>query len=166
MKIRNEKDFFAGLSFLLIGGFFAFLASGYKFGSTEAMGPGFFPLLLGFLLIGVGIAVAFSACSFKGESNVDEDGALGGFAWRPLLQIIGANLVFGVLLGGLPKLGLPSFGLIAAIYALTLMAYGADGKFRFREGLILSSLLAVGSYLVFICLLKMQIPLWPAFLKF
>ena len=57
-------------------------------------------------------------------------------------------------------------GLIAAIYALTLMAYGADGKFRFREGLILSSLLAVGSYLVFICLLKMQIPLWPAFLKF
>ena len=40
MKIRNEKDFFAGLSFLLIGGFFAFLASGYKFGSTEAMGPG------------------------------------------------------------------------------------------------------------------------------
>ena len=81
-------------------------------------------------------------------------------------KILGANLVFGVLLGGLPKLGLPSFGLIAAIYALTLMAYGADGKFRFREGLILSSLLAVGSYLVFICLLKMQIPLWPAFLKF
>ena len=166
MKIRNEKDFCAGVSFLLIGGFFAALASRYKFGSTEAMGPGFFPLLLGFLLMGVGFAVSLQATQFGGESKADAENALGSFAWRPLLHIIGANIVFGVLLAGLPKLGLPPFGLIAAINALTLLAYGADGNFKVKEGLILASLLAVGSYLIFTCLLKMQIPLWPAFLNF
>ena len=166
MKIRNEKDFCAGVSFLLIGGFFATLASRYKFGSTEAMGPGFFPLLLGFLLMGVGLAVSLQATYFGGKGEAEEEGTLGSFAWRPLLHIIGANIAFGVLLVGLPKLGLPSFGLIAAIYALTLLAYGADGNFKVKEGLILASLLAVGSYLIFTCLLKMQIPLWPAFLNF
>ena len=35
--------------------------------------------------------------------------------------IILANLVFGALIGGLPSIHLPPMGLVAAIYALTLV---------------------------------------------
>ena len=47
---------------------------------------------------------------------------LSKFAWRPIVYILGANLVFGILLGGLPSIGLPPMGLILAIYALVTIA--------------------------------------------
>jgi hypothetical protein len=82
------------------------------------MGPGYFPLMLGILL------PSWAASSrFEGWSVETEDGdKIGSWAWKPLGFIIGSNVVFGILLGGLPKLGIPSMGLIIAIYGLTFVA--------------------------------------------
>ena len=38
---------------------------------------------------------------------------VGSFAWRPIFYILGSNLAFGILLGGLPSIKLPSMGLMA-----------------------------------------------------
>jgi hypothetical protein len=89
---------------------------------------------------------------------------VGSFAWRPIGYILGANLVFGIMLGGLPSIKLPSMGLIAAIYALTLIASKAGTEFKLRDVLLLATILAVGSYLAFIVLLKLQMPVWPTFI--
>lgn len=78
--------------------------------------------------------------------------------------IITANLVFGVLLGGLPSIKLPAMGLIVGIYALTFIAANAGEEFKFKEVLILATVLAIISYLAFIVLLKLQFPVWPAFI--
>ena len=37
-------------------------------------------------------------------------------------------------------------------------------EFKFKEGLILATVLAVMSYVAFIALLKLQFPPWPAFI--
>ena len=78
--------------------------------------------------------------------------------------IIAANLLFGILLGGLPSLGIPAMGLIAAIFGVTLVASLAGDTFNLKEVLILSVVLSIGSYLAFIVLLKLQFPVWPTFI--
>ncbi len=55
-------------------------------------------------------------------------------------------------------------GLIVAIYALVLIASKAGDNFKRRDVLILATILAVGSYLAFIVLLKLQMPVWPTFI--
>ena len=78
--------------------------------------------------------------------------------------MIGANLAFGVLLGGLPSIGLPAMGMILAIYALTIISSLAGEQFRLRDVLVLSTILAAGSYVAFIWALKLQIQVWPTFI--
>jgi hypothetical protein len=90
---------------------------------------------------------------------------IGSIAWKPLFFIIAANLVFGACLGGLPSIGLPPMGLIVGIFALTFIASNAGEEFKFKEVTILAIILAVMSYAAFILLLKLQFPVWPAFIK-
>ena len=96
--------------------------------------------------------------------TVDGD-PVGRIAWRPLSFIILANLVFGVLLGGLPSIGLPHMGLMAAIFAMTFISAYAGDEFRFKEVLVLAIVLAALSYVAFIWLLSLQFPAWPAFIS-
>ena len=57
-----------------------------------------------------------------------------------------------------------SLGLIVGIYALTFIASMAGDEHNNKEVAVLATILAVGSYLAFIVLLKLQFPVWPSFL--
>ncbi len=160
MKIKSQKDFFSGLMFAVVGVAFAWGATTYSVGTGARMGPGYFPMMLGIVLAVIGLAVIFSSLVVETRGG----DPIGSIAWKPLTFIIGANLAFGVLLGGLPKFGVPAMGLIAAIYALTFIASLAGDRFRFKEVLILSTVLAVGSYVAFVWLLKLQFQVWPSFI--
>ena len=161
MNIKNQKDFFSGLLFTGIGVAFAWGATTYTVGTGARMGPGYFPLMLGVLLALLGSVILFK--SLVGVA--DEHGKVGRWFWRPVVFIVLANLIFGVLIGGLPSIGLPAMGMVAAIYALTLISARAGSTYSIKEVLILSTILAVGSYVVFILVLKLQIQVWPAFLS-
>ena len=89
---------------------------------------------------------------------------IGKWAWKPLFFVILANLVFGVLLAGLPYFGIPAMGMIVAIYALTFIASMAEEGWKFKSTFILATVLAVGSYLAFVLALKLQFPVWPEFI--
>jgi Tripartite tricarboxylate transporter TctB family len=160
MQIKSQKDFFSGLMFLLVGVGFAWGSTKYNVGTGARMGPGYFPLMLGVLLAAMGVVITLKSLSAKVEGG----DLIGSIAWRPLCYIIGANLVFGILLGGLPSIKLPAMGLIAGIYALTLIASLAGEGFKLRDVLLLATGLAIGSYLAFIVLLKLQFPVWPIFI--
>ena len=160
MKPKSQKDFFAGLMFTIVGAGFAWGATTYNVGSGARMGPGYFPLMLGIVLTLLGLAGIFSSLVVE---TVDGE-LVGKIAWRPLVYIIGANLIFGILLGGLPSIGLPAMGLIAGIYALTLIASMAGEHFSLKGALILATILAIGSYLTFIVGLKLQFQVWPTFI--
>jgi hypothetical protein len=161
VHIKSQKDFFSGLLFVCVGIAFAWGATTYNVGEGARMGPGYFPLMLGIVLALIGAIVLFTSLVVEVEGG----DKIGKWAWRPLFFIILANLMFGILLAGLPSIKLPGMGLIVAIYGLTIIASMADGHFHIRDTLILATVLAVGSYLAFIVLLKLQIPVWPSFIS-
>jgi hypothetical protein len=147
--------------FLVVGIAFAWGATSYNVGEAARMGPGYFPLMLGIVLAGLGAFIIFESLVVETEDGEP----IGKWAWKPLGFIIGANLIFGVLLGGLPSIGLPYMGMIIAIIALTFVSALAGDKFKAKEVAILSVILAAGSYLAFVVLLKLQFPVWPSFIS-
>ncbi len=160
MNIKSQKDFFSGLMFMGIGVAFAWGATTYNVGDGARMGPGYFPLYLGILMTVLGAAITFKALvveTFGGDK-------IGKWAWKPLFFVILANLVFGVLLAGLPSIGLPAMGMIAAIYALTFIASMAETGWKVKNTFILATILAAGSYVAFVMALKLQFVVWPTFI--
>lgn len=160
MKIKSEQDFFSGLMFLAAGIAFAWGATKYNVGQAARMGPGYFPLMLGIVLAVLGLIVLFDSLVVETEDGEK----IGKIAWRPLGFIVGSNIIFGILLGGLPSIGVPAMGLIVATYGVVIVAAQAGDEFRLKEVLILATVLAALSYLAFIKLLKLQFPVWPSFI--
>lgn len=160
MNIKSQKDFFSGLMFMGVGVAFAWGAVSYKVGESARMGAGYFPLMLGILMALLGAAVTFKSLVV----DIEGGDKIGKWAWKPLIFIILANLVFGALLAGLPSIGFPAFGMIVAIYALTFIASMAEDGWKFKNTLVLATVLAAGSYVAFVILLKLQFPVWPWFI--
>jgi hypothetical protein len=161
VNIKSQKDFFCGIMFIGIGMVFSWISGTYTVGSSASMGPGYFPLMLGILLVLIGIALAFKALLLETEGG----DKIGKWGWKPLFFIIAANVVFGMLLVGLPGIKLPAFGLIVGIYVLTFIASMAAAGWKFKATFIVATVLAAGSYLAFVLALKLQLPLWPAFIR-
>lgn len=160
MNIKSQKDFFSGLFYTITGAAFAIGATNYSVGTGARMGPGYFPMLLGILLALIGAFVMFKALTVETQDGEK----IGAWAWKPLIFIIAGNLLFGLLLGGLPSLGVPAMGLIVAIFGTTLVVSLAGDTFKLKEVLILASILSIGSYCAFVLLLKLQFPVWPTFI--
>ncbi len=160
MLVKNQKDFFGGLLFTVVGGAFAYGASTYQVGDAARMGPGYFPLLLGIILTLMGAVVILQSLM----SGHPDGNPIGKWAFKPLVFVLGANIAFGALLVGLPSIGLPGFGLVVAIFALVIIASLAGDTFDLKEVLVLAAILSVGSYLAFVKLLALQFPVWPTFI--
>jgi hypothetical protein len=160
VQIKSQADFYSGLLFIVLGVAFAWGATNYNIGNGARMGPGYFPLLLGTVMALIGVIVTIKAMVID---SIDGD-KIGPWAWRPLVYIIGANFVFGLLLAGMRSISLPAFGLIVAIYALTFIASMAQADWKFVRTFALATALAVGSYLVFVMALALQFPVWPDFI--
>lgn len=149
MRPKSERDFVAGLMFMLTGGAFAWGALGYGFGSAGNPGPGYFPFGLGLLLALLGGFLVFRALT------VETDGRepIGRIAWRPLLAVVGGIVVFAL---GLPRLGLP--------LTVALVAFGvsfATEEARWPVSAALAVGLAAFCSLVFVAGLGLNLPLWP-----
>jgi hypothetical protein len=153
VKIKSQKDFFSGLMFLVVGIAFAWGATTYNIGEGARMGPGYFPLVLGIILAAIGAFTIFESLVIETEDGEK----VGAIAWRPLAFIIGANIVFGILLAGLPKFGVPAMGLVIAIFALVAVSSMADSSHDVGEiwigslaGLVLGTLVValIAKYLV------------------
>lgn len=115
--IKGPKDFWTGLLYLTIGGLAVVLARDYGMGDTARMGPGYFPTVLGALL------VIFGAVSL-GRSLLRRGEAIGAIAWKPIVLIVGATVIFAYLL--------KPAGLVLALLALILISASASSRFRFE----------------------------------
>jgi len=122
------------------------MAQAYPFGNSARMGPGYFPTLISGLLITLGVLVALRGVVVEGHKP-------GNFHFRPLFLVLASVVLFGF--------ALERLGLMIAIFTLVVLASLGENEFRKREVLILASILAMGSFLVFIYGLRLQIPVWP-----
>ena len=152
MKIRNEKDFWSGVMFIAFGLFFALFAQKYDFGTAQRMGPAYFPTLLGGILAAVGCVIALT-----GLGRESADGKVEKFHFFEIAWVLGAVVVFGLLLR-------PA-GVIVAMFALVGIASYASHEFHWKEAVILSIVMAIITWVVFIYGLKLTIPVLPAFLE-
>ncbi|WP_428509299.1 tripartite tricarboxylate transporter TctB family protein [Roseateles sp.] len=149
MKIKSQRDFFSGLMFVLLGLTFAWASTEYSFGSSARPGPGYFPFGLGVLLALLGALVLFKALTIESEGG----DPIGAIAWRPLLVITAAIVLFG--------LCLPRLGLVMTLPMVVTLAAAAGDEFRWRDALLNSVLLTLGSWVIFVWGLKLVIPVWP-----
>jgi len=154
VKIKSQKDFWSGLMFVVVGLAFAWGATNYNFGTSARPGPGYFPLGLGVILAGLGALTLFEALTIETENG----DPVGKFAWKPLVTILVAVVLFGALL--------PRLGMALTIPVLVIVSSLAGDEFHWRDAVINSVVLAIGSWAIFILGLKLVIPLWPTFLPF
>ena len=147
--IRHPKDFWSGLIFIAVGGAAVAIARTYPMGSAVRMGPAYFPTVLGALLTLIGIAVLIRSFVTPGD-RID------GFAWKPLALVLGATILFGVLVR--------SGGLVVALIVLVLVSAWASRNFRWVSAVALAVGLTVFSVVVFVKALGLPIPIIGAWL--
>ena len=103
------------------------------------------------LLVLLGLAITAKALTL----DTPDGEPLGRFAWRPLLIVLGAVLVFGVTL--------PHGGLVVALPLLVVISSWASDEFSWRAALLNAVVLTILSYGVFVVGLKLAIPVLPDF---
>jgi len=148
VEVRNNRDVWAGLLFLATGAAALSIAREYPFGSTLRMGPGYFPRVLG------GILVVFGACILVTGLRRGEP-IEGGWSLRALIGLPLSMVLFGVLV--------EHAGFAPALVALILGSAAAGREFRLVEVLLLTGALAALSVAVFIWGLGLPYPLIKGF---
>jgi uncharacterized membrane protein YidH (DUF202 family) len=140
-----HRDILAGTLFIVIGALALLGARGYPVGSAMRMGPGYFPVVLGWLLIALGALVGLRAARRRDWQPVAWD-------WKPLAWISVSILAFGFLM--------PRLGLVPALAAMFPLAAAAGREFRFREVLVLTVAMSAFAGGVFVYGLKLPYPLF------
>lgn len=151
LRIRNEKDFGAGCIYLLAGAGFSLGALGYRVGDASRMGPGWFPLCVGLLLVLIGMLVVAQSVRPHAAPETVKRPDLRSLAW-----VLGAVVLFGLLL--------KPAGLVIALVVLVVVSSRASHEFTWRAALINSVLLTLFSIGVFVEGIHLSIGLWPEFL--
>ena len=153
MKIKSQRDFLSGLMFVVVGATFAIGATNYSMGTSARPGAGYFPLMLSVIMAILGAIVLFKSLTIESAGG----DPVGSIAWKPLLIIVFAITVFGILLERL--------GLFITVPILIIISSFAGDEFRWRGVIASAVILTLGSWAVFILGLKLTIPLWPRFLQ-
>lgn len=150
MLVKNQQDFWSGLMFMIIGGGFAFIAQEkYSMGTATRMGPGYFPFILGILLVILGAMVALNA--LRGKYNPDN--SIQKFDWDILILVIGSIALFGLLLNYV--------GVYISIAILVLLSSVASHEFNLKVAIFNAIFLIFFAWITFIKGLGLVFPSLP-----
>lgn len=147
MKVppHRNKDILSGLMFILVGGGAMFMARDYPFGSALRMGPGYFPTVLGGIMVVFGIWILV-------QGIIKPLLITRTWSVRALLILPLSALVFGILM--------EHGGFVPAIFALSVLASTASPEFKIVEQGILAAALTLGAVALFIWGLGLPYPLF------
>jgi hypothetical protein len=150
-RLSSPKEFWAGLIYISVGAAALWFGSEYRMGTAGRMGPGYFPKVLAWLLVGIGVIAIARAFVLKGAPVT-------AIAWKALAIILASCALFGLLL--------PRMGLGVALLALCLGSASASREFRF-DPLALVGLLGLitACALVFVKGLGVPMPLLGSWLE-
>jgi hypothetical protein len=141
---RNNRDFFAGVMYISVGALGMWIARDYPFGSALRMGPGYFPTVLGGIMVAMGIYVLV-----LGIRNNEK--MKGTWSLRALFILPIATVVFGFLM--------EEAGFIPAMLALIPMSAAASKEFKWLEVIPLTIGLTIVCMAGFIWALGLPYPL-------
>jgi hypothetical protein len=141
---RNAKDFWTGLLYIFFGSSAIVIAREYGMGTAVKMGPAYFPTILGGLLVGIGAISMIRSFIVSGAP-------IGAFAFKGLILVTAAVLVFGFVVRGA--------GLVVALPLLVIVSAVASSRFRWRPTLIMAAGLTIFCVLVFLKGLGIPLPI-------
>lgn len=152
--LLQKKDTWAGLMLVGIGAAAMVIARDYPFGTALRMGPGYFPKVLGAILVAFGVYIF--ATSLRSTEILR-----GGWPVRALVIIPLALIAFGVLIEP-PMLlkGIVPGGFAPAMLVLIFGSATATTEFRWLEALLFSVFLTALAAAVFIYGLALPYPLF------
>ena len=142
---KARKDLLAGAVFAGFGLAFAITSTTYDIGTPLRMGPGFFPLVLGGILVVLGVSIAVKGLV------AGEGGDVGPVPWRALVLLVAAILFFGFTVRDL--------GLAPALFVSVLLAALAGRGVRIVPAVVIAASLTALSVLIFVVLLQLRLPL-------
>jgi hypothetical protein len=144
---RDKKDFNAGILYIILGGFFALWARNYPMGSAVRMGPAYFPTVLGWALAGLGVII-FARSFFVHDADEPRK-----TNYRPLLLLLAAVVVFGVLLD--------TGGMVIASFALMFISGLGGHDFKWKEQLVNAVFMTAVNVSIFYYGLALPFKLFP-----
>lgn len=139
--MKNWKDVVGGGIFLLLGLYVLVTAKSFGLGNAARMGGGYYPMILGTILMGLGVGISLIGWRERGGSlsiNV-----------LPFIAVVSGLCCFFFLID--------RFGIIPAIFCLIVVASLSDLERRWRGTAILAVIFSVVSWLVFSILLGLPI---------
>lgn len=145
LRIKSPQDLGAALVFVAIGLAGVYFGRDLQFGTASRMGPGYFPVILSWVISGIGVIVGFKALTIEGPS-------IEPLQLRPVFIIIAAILAFGYLIDRI--------GLAITAVLLTILAGFARRDVKLLETIILGAGLALFSVLLFVYALSQPFPAW------
>ena len=146
-----RKDLLAGATFVGFGLAFAVTASTYEVGSTLRMGPGYFPLVLGGLLVLLGILIAVTGFV------AGEGGGIGPVPWKAAGLLVAALVFFGATVRGL--------GLVPSLLVTVFLSAMAGRRARVIPSLVIAAALTALSVLIFVVALQLRLPYFGPWLR-
>ncbi len=156
MKLQEKyrKRASSAVLLILLGLIAVYQSFDYNIGTAARMGPGYFPLMLGFLLLLLAGLVFISPDDTEEQAHVAQQ--LKAESWgrkaRPWLAIVGSMLLF-IVLG---KWG----GLVPATFAMILVAALGDAKNTVKSAFFLAVGVTAAAVAVFHFGLQLQFPLF------
>jgi hypothetical protein len=144
LEFRNNKDFWTGAMLIGTGALAIFIARDYAFGSALRMGPGYFPSVLGGLLILFGIYLL--ATGLRGGEKIE-----GNWSLRALIVLPLSLVLFGFLM--------EHAGFVPALMVLVVGSSAAGSEFKLIESLLLAIGLTAFGVVLFIWGIGLPYPL-------
>lgn len=144
----HNKDFWGGVMLIGIGAGAVIIAKDYHFGSVLRMGPGFFPTILGVILVLFGVAI-------MAKGLIKGDKIQSNWSERALILLPLALVLFGILIERL--------GLVPALVVLIFGSAAAGKEFRLVEVCLLTIVLTGMAVGLFIWGLGLPFPLIKGF---
>lgn len=144
----NSRELLSAALLMAIGIATAVAGSKYTIGSLARMGPGFFPVALGVLLVLLSLLMVFTPVSVE-DRLAEEQPAPEYRAWACVILGVIAFIVLG------------SYGgLVPGTFGLVLISALGDQRNTLKNALALAAGVTVLAVLLFKLLLEMQIPLF------
>jgi len=135
IELRNNKDFFAGLLFIVIGVVAMVMAQKFPMGTSLRMGPGYFPTVLSGIMLAFGLYVLV-------RGLITSEKIEGKWGVRPLILVTVGVVAFGFIMERL--------GMVLALFALFFISALGGHEFKFKEVLILAAAMTAAAWGIFI----------------
>lgn len=150
--IRKPRDFWSGAVFCGLGVYAALTAVDYGLGTARKMGPGYFPLALGMLLAVIGFALVVRGVVGQREPP------LPAVKWGPLTLVIGAVVLFGLIVRGA--------GLVPAVLLIAVVSARASRRFRLLPAILIGLGAALCCWALFVVALGLPLATFGPWLRF